>query len=94
MALRRRNDPDTVMLSGDPLDRAQQALDIARQQVRRGQKVTADYRAEDALVEAEDAIDTARARTADATEAEREAAEASGAADRQRLAARPLYRPA
>ena len=36
MALRRRNDSDTVMLSGDSLDRAQQALDIARQQVRRG----------------------------------------------------------
>jgi hypothetical protein len=93
MPLRRRNEPDTVMLSGDPLDRAQQALDIAREQIRRGQQETADYQAEDALVEAEDAIDTARARTADAAAAEREAAEESGAADRQRLAARPIYRP-
>jgi hypothetical protein len=94
MALRRRNDPDTVMLFGDPLDRAQQALDIARQQVRRGQEETTDYRVEDALVEAEDAIDMARARITNAAEAEREAAEESGAADRQRLAERPIYRPA
>ena len=65
-----------------------------RQQVRRGQKETAEYRVEDALVEAEDAIDTARARTADAAEADREAAEASGAAEGQRRAARPIYRPA
>jgi multidrug efflux pump subunit AcrA (membrane-fusion protein) len=94
MAFRRRNDPDTVMLSGDPLDRARQALDVAREQILRGQEEAADYRVEDCLVEAEDAIDTARARTADAAEAEREAAKDSGAADRQRLAERPIYRPA
>jgi hypothetical protein len=82
------------MLSGDPLDRARQASDVARDQVRRGQEETADYRVEDCLVEAEDAIETARVRTADAAEAEREAAEDSGAADRQRLAERPIYRPA
>lgn len=87
MALRRRNDPDTVMLSGDPLDRARQALDVAREQVRRGQEETADYRVEDCLVE------TARARTADAAE-RGTAAEDSGAADWRRLAERPIYRPA
>ncbi len=42
MALRRRNDPDTVMLTGDPLNRAQQALEAAREQIRRGQEETAD----------------------------------------------------
>jgi hypothetical protein len=94
MALRRRNEPDTVMLSGDPLDRARHALDVAREQVRRGQEETADYRVEDCLVEAEDAIDTAPARTVDAAEAEREAAENSGAADRQRLEKQLIYRPA
>jgi hypothetical protein len=94
MAFRRRNEPDTVMLSGDPLDRARQALDVARERVRRGHEETADCRVEDCLVEAEDAIETARARTADAAEAELEAAEDSGAADRQRLAERPVYRPA
>jgi hypothetical protein len=86
MALRRRNEPDTLMLSGDPLDRAQQALEVARDQILRGREETADYRVEDCLVEAEDAIATARARTADAAEADREAAEESGAADRQRRA--------
>jgi hypothetical protein len=94
MALRRRNDPDPVMLSGDPLVRARLALDVAREEIRRGQEETADYRVEDCLVEAEDAIETARARTADAAEADREAAEDSCAADRQRLAERPIYRPA
>jgi len=29
-----KNEPDTVILSGDPLDRAQQALDVARHQIR------------------------------------------------------------
>jgi hypothetical protein len=81
------------MLTGDPLNRAQQALEAAREQIRRGQEETADYRVEDCLVAADDAIDTARARTA-AAEAEREAAEESGAADRQRQAERPIYRPA
>ncbi len=94
MALRRRNESDTVMLSGDPLDRAQQALEVARDQILRGQEETADYRVEDCLVEAEDAIATARARTAAAAEADREAAEDSGAADRQRRAERPIHRPA
>jgi hypothetical protein len=80
MALKRRNDPETVMLSGDPLNRALQALDVAREQILRGQE--------------EAAIGFSRVRTADAAEAEREAGEESGAADRQRLAERPIYRPA
>jgi hypothetical protein len=93
MPLIRRNDPDTVMLSGDPLERARLALDAAREQIRRGQQEADDYRVEGALVDAEDAIDIARARIADAAEAEREAAEESGLAERRRQAwclARPL----
>jgi hypothetical protein len=64
-------------------------LDFAGRQVRRSQEEAADYRVEDCLVEAEDAIDTASA-----AEADREAAEDSGAADRRRLAERLIYRPA
>ena len=40
MALRRRNEPDTMMLSGDPLDRAQQALEVARDQILRCRGIT------------------------------------------------------
>ena len=52
MALRRRNDPDAFMLSGNPLDRALQALEVAREQIRRGQQETDDYGVEGALVDA------------------------------------------
>nr|WP_294526218.1 hypothetical protein [uncultured Rhodopila sp.] len=84
----------TLTIAGDPLDRAQHALDVAREQILRGQEETADYLVEDCLVEAEGAIDIAPVRTADADEVEREAAEKSDAADRQRLAERHIYRPA
>jgi hypothetical protein len=67
-------------------------LDVGHDRILPGREETADYRVEDCLVEAEDAIATACARTADAAECE--AAEDSGAADRQRLAERPMYRPA
>jgi len=67
-----------------------QALDVAREQIRRVQQESDDYRVEAALTDAEDAVDLARARIADAAEAEIEAAEESGAAERSRQAWRPM----
>jgi hypothetical protein len=78
-----------MTLSGGPVDRALQALEIARQQILRGQQEDDDYRIENGLVEAEDAIDAARAHVGNAVEAEHEAAEEPGAAERARRAWRP-----
>jgi len=89
MPLIRRNEPNTVTLSGDPLERALQALEVAREQIRRGQQEADDYRVEAALVDAEDAVDQARANVGNAAEAELEAAEESGVAERNRRAWRP-----
>jgi len=87
--LKRPNEPDVVTLSGDPIERAQQVLDVARHQIRLGQHQTDDSRVEEALGEAEEAVDTARAHVTDAVEVNLEGEEASGAAERKRAAWRP-----
>jgi hypothetical protein len=92
--LKRPNGPDTVTLSGDPLERAQQVLDVARHQIRLGQNQTDNYHVEDALNDAEEAVDTARAEVGNAVEAIRDEEEESRAAERKRQKWRPVYRPA
>jgi len=90
--MKRLNEPDIVTLSGDQIDRIQQTLDVARHQIRLGQHETDNDQVEDALIEAEEAVDTARARVADAVEAIREDEEEIGKSEQQRQAWRPVYR--
>jgi hypothetical protein len=85
--------PDAFTLSGDPINRARQALDFARHQVRVAQ-AAADWRLEEALTEAEEAIGEQLARI-DGALADAEAeAEESGAAERQRRACYSRYQAA
>ncbi len=93
LMLKRPNQPDVITLTGDPIERAQQVLDAARDQLRMGQQQTDSYRVEEALSEAEEAVDRARAHVTDAVEANLEAEEESGAAERKRAAWRPASRP-
>jgi hypothetical protein len=85
---------DVFTLTGDPIDRVQQVLDVARHQIRLGQHAPIDYRMEAALAEAEEAIANARALVADAIEAAQADKEASGEAEHERQAWLPLYRAA
>jgi hypothetical protein len=78
-----------LTLSGDRLDRIEQALAVAAQQITLGQADVDDYRIEDALLIAQEALDSARTRIANAVEAVREDQEASGEAERQRQKWRP-----
>jgi hypothetical protein len=84
---------DTFTLSGEPVSRARQALEIARQQL----KVAwghGDWRLEDALADGEEAIADQLARI-DAALADAEAdAEESGEAERQRRAYYSRYQAA
>jgi hypothetical protein len=88
------NDSDVFTLTGDPIDRIQQVLAVARHQVRLGQHASIDYRMEAALVEAEEALANARALVADAIEAAQAEKEETGEADRERQAWLPFYRAA
>ena len=84
---------DTFTVSGDPIDRARQALEFARHQVRVAQ-ADANWRLEGALVEAEEAVGEQLARI-DGALADAEAdAEEAGETERQRRASYPRYRAA
>ena len=90
--VKRSNEPDIITLSGDPIERAQQVLDVARHQVRLAQNGSETYQVEDALNEAEEAVDTARAHVADAVEANLEAEQEAGKAAQGRRASLPTHR--
>ena len=81
--------PDTFSLSGDYESRVAQLLSIARHQARVAQ-VAAAPRMQDALVELEDAISDHLAALDNAAEDDKADAEASGEAERERQAWRPL----
>jgi hypothetical protein len=91
LAIRRSNGPDTTTLSGDPLDRALQALGLGHRASAdpTRQHQFEDYWAEGAVIVAEDALDMHEQHVGDAAEAERDAAEESGGAERKRRAWRP-----
>ena len=90
--MKRPNEPDTLTLSGNQIDRIQQTLDVARHQIRLGQHETDNAQVEGALLDAEEADDTARARVADAVEAIRQDEEEAGQSEQKRQACRPIYR--
>ena len=77
--------PDIVTLSGDPIDRARQALEFARHQVRVAQ-ADADWRLEGVLVEAEEAIGEQLAQMDGALADAESDAEESGETERRRRA--------
>jgi hypothetical protein len=83
------NQPDTITLSGDRIDRVQQGLDVARHQIGLGQHETADSRMEDALVNAEGEVNMARADVADAVDDIHDDREVAGEVERKRQKARP-----
>jgi hypothetical protein len=88
-----RTVPDTFALSGDPVNRVRQALEIARHQIRVAW-ADADWRLEDVLIDGEEAIADQLARI-DAALADAEAdAEESGEAERQRRAYYSRYQAA
>jgi hypothetical protein len=85
--------PDTFTLSGDPVSRVRQALEIARQQIKFAW-ADADWRLENVLSDGEETIANQVARI-DAALADSEAdAEDSGEAERQRRAYYARYRAA
>jgi hypothetical protein len=90
----RTDKPDILTLSGDQIDRIDQVLVAASHQIQVGQSQADDYRVEDALIEAEEAVDSARAKIADAVEAVRDDQEASGEAERERQTWHPAYHAA
>jgi hypothetical protein len=63
---------------------------MARNQIQLGEQETDNGWVDEALVEAEEAVDTAQARVIDAAEAVRMEDEESGKAERRREAWRPL----
>ena len=81
--------PDTFSLAGDYESRVAQLLSITRHQARVAQ-VAAAPRMQDALVELEDAISDHLAALDNAAEDDKADAEASGEAERERQAWRPL----
>ena len=81
--------PDPFSLSGDYEGRVAQLLSITRHQARVAQ-VAAAPRMQDALVELEDAISDHLAALDNAAEDDKADAEASGEAERERQAWRPL----
>lgn len=85
---------DAFTLRGSQIERIRQVLDVARHQIRLGQHEDHDYRLENALIEAEDAIANARALIADAVDAAEAEREASGEADRERQRWLPFYHAA
>ncbi len=85
---------ETITLTGNEIDKTQQILDAARQQVRTAWAETDEVRMEDALTEAEEAVDTARASVAQGLEAVQDDREASGEAEGEREKWRPNYHPA
>jgi len=80
-----RNRLHPVMLPGDPLERIQASLDVARDLIRLGLHEADDYRIEDALDKAEAAVVQARASVAGAIEAIRDTRDASGGATAAQL---------
>ena len=82
---------DALTLSGDQFDRIDQVLLAASHQIKVGQAGADDYRIEDALIDAEEAVDLARARIADALQAVRQDQEESGEAEKERQSWRPAY---
>ena len=81
----------SASLPDNPLDRAMQLLGLAREQLERAQGGAGTH-LEDALVEAEDAIDEQQAKIAAARTDDDDEAEATGEADRRRSAWFPTYR--
>ena len=83
------NHTDTFTLTGDYEHRVLEALKVAQHQVRLAQ-ATARLRMEDALVGLEDALSDQIAWLENAAEDDKADAEASGEAERERQAWRPL----
>jgi hypothetical protein len=82
-------DPDTFTLSGDYEHRVAQLLRLAQHQARIAQS-TAAPRMQDALTELEDAISDQLAALNNAADDDKADAEASGEAEHERQAWRPL----
>ena len=81
--------PDTFTLSGDHENRVAQMLRITQHQARVAQ-TAARPRMQDALTGLEDALSDQLAALEHAAEDDRQDAEASGEAERERRASRPL----
>jgi hypothetical protein len=80
---------ETLTLTGDHESRLAQLLRVAQQEARSAQR-TANPRMEDALIEVENVLADQLATLALATEDDAAEAEASGTAERERRAWRPM----
>ncbi len=89
-----RNQPARFYLTGDALERINQAIALTRQQLIAGQASLDGRHLTDALVEAEEALGGVARDLRRAVDADIDEAEASGETARQRDAWYPTYRAA